>query len=736
MAYMPKLNHIAGACALLFVINHAIAKTEAQLSPVVVTGEKGTGYVAKRAMIGGPGGTEEVELKDVPASINVITKDLLDDRQVKLISEAARTDASIGDYYATLGYYENLSIRGFPLDLATSFRMNGMALTGEQNFAFENKDRVEILKGVSAMQVGASSPGGVINFVTKRPKDVVSATVGTGERGTAYAAVDYGTFLNNEKSLGIRINAAHEDIRPYVKGAEGKRDFASLAVDAKISNKTLVQFDLEYQDRSQKGVSGLMLFNDGSRNFIPSGIPADIQLNRYNWVLPTEVKSLNTGLKIDHEINQADRLFFHISRSEVNINDRQAYPFGCTDGSTYYTVFCSNGNYDVYDFGSENELRRNDQIQLGISTKFSSAAIEHNLKYGVSVMKRSIYQGQARYEWVGTDNLYSLNQNVPEGSAPIGARLKTLSHQQNSIFIQDNAKINSNLDIYLNARFIELTDKAYSAGSYSLGTQLNNPGTPFGNIKKNYLIPSIGATYKLSSQLTNYVSYSQGIEPGTKPLETSFQIAAPLKPRKTDQFEIGTKYTPTSDSLISGAIFRASRPNEYVPTTTPIDGYARYLQIYQSGKVIHTGIELSYAQKVSNRLNVVSSAMYVRAIQQGAESSNLNGMQAMGIPHWKSVIFADYLIPDYENLSVQGGWTYVSSKAVTPENNVQVPGYHKFDAGLKYVDKVGKSKTTYRLNVENVFDKFYWRDVSQTYGSNTLYPGIPRIFRATATFDF
>ena len=203
--------------------------------------------------------------------------------------------------------------------------------------------------------------------------------MGTGERGTAYAAVDYGTFLNNEKSLGIRINAAHEDIRPYVKGAEGKRDFASLAVDAKISNKTLVQFDLEYQDRSQKGVSGLMLFSDGSRSYVPSGIPADIQLNRYNWVLPTEVKSLNTGLKIDHEINQADRLFFHISRSEVNINDRQAYPFGCTDGSTYYTVFCSNGNYDVYDFGSENELRRNDQIQLGISTKFSSAAIEHKI---------------------------------------------------------------------------------------------------------------------------------------------------------------------------------------------------------------------------------------------------------------------------------------------------------------------------------------------------------------------
>jgi iron complex outermembrane receptor protein len=725
MAYMPKLNHIAGACTLLFVINHAIAQSETQLSPVVVTGEKGTGYIAKRAMIGGPGGTEEVELKDVPASINVITKDLLDDRQVKLISEAARTDASIGDYYATLGYYENLSIRGFPLDLATSFRMNGMALTGEQNFAFENKDRVEILKGVSAMQVGASSPGGVINFVTKRPKNVMFATVGTGERGTAYAAVDYGTFLNQEKSLGIRINAAHEDIRPYVKGAEGKRDFASLALDAKISNKTLMQFDLEYQDKSQKGVSGLMLFTDGSRNFVPSGIPADIQLNRYNWVLPTEVKSLNTGLKIDHELNENQRIFFHMSRSVVNINDRQAYPFGCTSGSDYYTKFCHDGSFDVYDFRSENELRRNDQVQIGLSTQFNIGQIENHLKYGFSVLQRSIYQGQARYQWVGTDNIYSPVSGISAGTDPIGAKLKTLSHQQNSFFIQNDSKINQKINLYLNARFIELSDKSFSTS-----------GTALGNLNKNYVIPGIGATYKVSPQLTNYFSYSQGIEPGTKPIETSFINAAPLSPRKTDQFEIGTKYSPTRDSLLSTSIFRSSRPNEYVPTDAVVDSYGRYPQIYQSGKVVHTGLELSYAQKVSNRLNLVSSAMYVRAIQEGSEPSSMNGMQAMGIPHWKSVVLADYLIPDYENLSVQGGWTYVSSKAVTPENNVQVPGYHKFDAGLKYVDKVGKGKTTYRLNVENLFDKFYWRDVSQTYGSNTLYPGTPRIFRATATFDF
>jgi iron complex outermembrane receptor protein len=441
----------------------------------------------------------------------------LDDRQVKLISEAVRTDASVGDYYATLGYYENLSIRGFSLDPATSYRMNGMSLTGEQNFAFENKERVEILKGVSAMQAGASSPGGIINFVTKRPKDVMSATVGTGERGTRYMAADFGTFLNKEKSLGLRINAAHENLKPFVKNAKGKREFVSLALDAKLSNKTLAQFDIEYQDRSQIGVSGLMLLGDaadGSDRRVPTGIPADIQLNRYSWVLPTEIKSLNTGLKIDHELNDSNRVFFNLSRSEVKINDRQAYPYGVSSGGT----FSSDGDFAIMDFRSENELRRNDQIQLGLSSKLNTGLIEHNLKYGVSLLKRNIYQGLAAQETTAIgDNIYSLSANVQPNVGTIGPQTKTLDHQQNSFFIQDNMKLNEKINIYLSTRFIELSDKSYSTS-----------GAPLGELKKNYLLPSIGVTYKLNAKTTNYISYSEGVESGTRPIESSYRNTTPL----------------------------------------------------------------------------------------------------------------------------------------------------------------------------------------------------------------
>jgi iron complex outermembrane receptor protein len=209
-----------------------------------------------------------------------------------------------------------------------------------------------------------------------------------------------------------------------------------------------------------------------------------------------------------------------------------------------------------------------------------------------------------------------------------------------------------------------------------------------------------------------------------------------MAPRRTEQVEIGSKYSINADSLFSFAIFQSERPNEYaIDYGEDLDGFYRSTLV-QDGKITNTGAEATLAYKATNRLNILSSAMYLEAKQTGASLNNQNGKQAIGIPHWKAVVFADYLLPQVENLSVQGGWTYISSKGVTLDNSIKAPGYHKFDAGLKYIDRLGSSQATYRLNVENLFDKFYWRDVSQTYGSNTLYPGTPRIFRATATFDF
>jgi iron complex outermembrane receptor protein len=723
MAYTPKLNHIAGACALLFCINsQTFAQSETQLSPVVVTGEKGTGYIAKKASIASVTGSDEFDLQSLPGSVNVISKDLLDDRQARVMSEAAKLDASIGDHYAPVGYYENLYIRGFPLDPATSYRINGMSATGEQNFAFENKERLEILKGTSAMQGGASTPGGLINFVTKRSKEVQSYTVGLGDRGGSYAAVDYGTFLNKEKTLGIRLNAAKEELRPYVKEAKGQREFFSLASDAKISQQTQVKFDFEYQNRSQRSVPALSLL--GSQ--VPTGISPDINLSRYPWVQPTEIRSKFMGLQVDHQIHDSLQLFASVSRSEARINDRVAFPFGCESAT-----FCANGDFNVYDFRSDGEIRRNDEVKTGLKGKANGFGYKHHWTVAVSEVKRDVYKGGSIYgtpEFLpnGSDNIYQLNASVPASSASLGRVYKILDSNQSSLLLHDIIEVNDKLKLFLGNRILQIDQRAYDVYT----------GSQMSALKDTWHLPQVGASYQINPKLTNYVSFNRGLELGTIPLPDSFRNTAILPPRKTQQVEVGTKYAASSDSLFTLSIFRMERPNEFSHGYSDND-YKSTLT--QEGKVTHTGTEASWSYKATKRLNLLASAMYLEATQSGAtprDGVNFNSSQAVGVPKWRGVLFADYLVPNYEQLSLQGGWTYVSSKPVTLDNTVSVPGYHKFDAGLKYIDKAGKSRATYRLFVENVFDKFYWRDTSQTYGSYALYPGAPRIVRATATFDF
>ena len=725
MANKPKLSSIATACSLFFYINsYSFAATDTLLSPVTITGEKGTGYTAKSAMIVGPGGIEETSLKDIPISATVITKDFLDDKHARTMSEAVRSDASVGDYYAPIGYYENLYIRGFPLDPATSYRINGMSATGEQNIAFENKERLEILKGVSAIQAGAASPGGLINFVTKRPKEISSTTFGLSEHGTRYIALDYGNYLNQSKSLGFRINMASEDYHPYIEPAKGERNFVSLAVDAKISNKTFVEFDVEYQNKRQLSVPGLMLLGDST---LPNVNP-NIMLSHYSWVLPTEIKSLNTGVKLNHEVDNNLKIFASLSRSQVKINDRIAYPFGSDNGSSY--TFSPSGDFDVYDYRSDGELRRNDQFQFGLNGSTHINEIKHKWTIGFSELNRIVEKGSSVYgsdssalARNGYDNIYTLNGNVTPSAYSTGPIFKILDHSQASFFGHDQITLSEKMKLFIGMRAMKMKQTAFDVYS----------GAEYSSLNKNYLLPQLGASYAITKQLTSYISYSKGVEPGTIALPDSFRNSGVLAPKKTNQIEIGGKFSINSDSLLTFAIFQAKRPNEFATNYSDSDYKYDYVQ---EGSIKNIGLETSFAHKISKRLNILASMMYLRAKQSGASDSAQNGAQAIGIPKLHATAYIDYLLPNFEDLSIQGGWTYTSSKGVTLDNSIKAPSYNKFDAGFKYIKNSGKYQSTYRVYVENIFDKFYWRDVSQSFGSNTLYPGTPRLIRATASFDF
>src|SRR6202789_1907479 len=193
--------------------NPVAQAVEPVTTTVVVQGEGKDDYLPESVTVGTLDG---VLLKDAPISATIVTRDLLSDQVARLISDVVKNDASVGDDYVPVGYYGDYQIRGFPIDLATGFEINGMTISGEQDVPLENKESVEILKGIAGVESGVTSAGGLIDYVTKRPADIQALDFATDHRGTACGAVDLGHLFGSRKQVGARMNAAGERIESYV----------------------------------------------------------------------------------------------------------------------------------------------------------------------------------------------------------------------------------------------------------------------------------------------------------------------------------------------------------------------------------------------------------------------------------------------------------------------------------------------------------------------------------------
>ncbi|WP_251275273.1 hypothetical protein, partial [Enterobacter hormaechei] len=85
------------------------------------------------------------------------------------------------------------------------------------------------------LAAGVMAPGGIINYIGKRPAEVRTATLGTDSEGSRYVAVDVGHWITPR--FGLRLNAAWDSSNSYVEHADGRRNFYSLAADWLIGER-------------------------------------------------------------------------------------------------------------------------------------------------------------------------------------------------------------------------------------------------------------------------------------------------------------------------------------------------------------------------------------------------------------------------------------------------------------------------------------------------------------------
>lgn len=687
---------------------HGLADDSVALAPVRISDVQDSGYQAREAQVGG---LHSAPLLDTPAAVSVFSRQLLDDRQVRKLSEVLQSDASVGESYAPIGYYENFNVRGFELNAASSYRVNGQTIAGEQNVALENKQQVELLKGLSGLQSGVSEPGGLVNYVTKRPEDVRSISVSSNEQGERYLATDLGGWFGAERQLGLRVNLAHEDIRSYVDHADGKRDFASMALDWQINPNAVLELDAEYQHREQYSVPGYQLLGG---NQLPHGVDPKDHLAWQSWAKPVQNDSLNLGGRFKYQFNDNWNGTLSASRSKVVIDDYSAFAWGSSEGS----YFGSNGDYDIYDFRSPDDTRRIDEAQAMLDGRFDALGVSHELTVGTSAQRRTLDQRPGYNEWRGTGNIHTGAPAVEPSDKPIGSSERRLDSRQYGLFFSDRITFNDNWQTVIGAREVRLDEKTWDQN-----------GVAGRHTRQYQLLPNAALIYKPQPDTTLYASYAKGLSSGgTAPWYASnaFEILAPTLSR---QLEVGIKRDWQGMSF-SAALFQIRQAYQYArPEENRAPTYV------QSGQQKNTGLELGASGWVTSNLQIQASAAVIRARVQNSDTTAYEGHQAINVPRLRAALQADYALP-VPGLALLGGARYSASKYASSAGNVEVGGYTVFDIGSRYRTNIGGYDTVLRLTVDNVFDKRYWRDVGDYLGDNYLFQGAPRTARLSASVSF
>ncbi|MBJ7437192.1 MAG: TonB-dependent siderophore receptor, partial [Acinetobacter sp.] len=433
---------------------HAAEESDVeQLATITTTAQtEQLAYYQPKVNLSGFG---QQNLAAIPASIHTVTAELIADQHAKTLSDVVKNDASVGDGYAPIGYYANFVMRGFSLNAGSSYLLNGNLLRGEQNVALENKEQVEILKGMSAIQSGMSTPGGVVNYVSKRPKDVQSLTLEADSHGGSRVATDLGGWFGGNQQFGYRVNAAYEDIHPYVEHADGKRWFGSLALDWKISDRSKLEFDLESQRQKQRSVPGYQLLGGET---VPTGVEWDRLLGYQSWSKPITNESLNTSLKYSYQINENWNGNLSASQSRVVVDDYSAFAY----------TFDTDGNYDIYDFRSPDDSYLTNQFKTGLNGKFNTGAWQHNLSLELSHAYKRHTQYDAINIKVGSGNIYNDPITYTPTDKPLGNHYKSLDSQQTALNLLDQIEFNDAWSVLLGGRLLHLNESAYAADGNSI----------------------------------------------------------------------------------------------------------------------------------------------------------------------------------------------------------------------------------------------------------------------------
>jgi iron complex outermembrane receptor protein len=654
--------------------------------------------------VAGISGFGNVPLSSLPMQVGVTTAEQFKDLGIRRLSDIARIDASVGHGYNADGYWDFLTVRGFVLDNRFNYRRDGLPINAQTSIPLDNKSRVEVLKGTSGMLSGVGSPGGMVNFVVKRPGDnaLREAFVGWQQNGSLLASTDLSERFGDGRAFGVRLNAAYEHLDPQTHDAQGSRYLLALAGDWRLNADTLIEAEVENSRRSQPSVPGFSVLG----SVVPEPGNPRINLNNQPWSQASVFEATTASLRWRQRLNAQWSLLAQAATQQLTSDDYIAFPYGCS-AEGVYDRYCSDGSYDLYDFRSENERRRTDVVDVSLSGTLQTGPLSHALTLGMQGNKvDNRFQGDA-FNYAGTGNVWGTLFTPP---APDPRSVATRDEiRSTEAYLRDAIAFDEQTTLWLGLRY---TRQTVSDGG---------EGTSF---DQDYTAPWVSLSHKLRDGSLLYASWGTGYEADVAPNNPFYVNRGQVLPAlRSQQVELGVK-GGFDHGEWSVAAFDIERPVSAAFGSCDSDNSCTWAR---DGNAVHRGVEATLAAQLG-AWNLAGGAMALHARREDSADASLNGLRPTNVPAFTFKLQLGYRVAEVPGLELLANGLYESDRIVMPDNSLRIPSITRLDLGLRYKQALGKSVLVWRAGVENVTNQDAWRESPFQFGHSYLFPMAPRTF--------
>lgn len=682
----------------------ASADDGAVLEQIVVTADRRS-YSADFVQAGSFRGAKQL---DTPLTVSVIPEEVLQAQQAQGLLDALRNTAGVTSAQTSPTVYNNLSIRGIPVDNRGNYRLDGtLPIVNLIDLPLEDKDRVEALKGASGLYYGFTTPSGIINLTMKRPTHtpfIDSDTFGddNGGIGEHVDANDWwGIF-------GARVNAVYAKVDSGIDNTEGQRALLAGAFDIRPSDRLTIQLDLEHIEKTVPEPTVFLLTapKATATNLYPTiSLPPllDPSTNLGGSWMKNQAKEDNALAHLTYNLSPSWALTFDTGASLASRSRRFSTftPTNLVTGAgTLQTTLQNDNQYKNY------------EGRLELAGAFDTGPIEHELLFGVSKNVRRQFnststKGLCPGPTPGSKAVTVCPQNmfdpVPIPSSPLPPPVGVITQIDDvGYYLFEHAQYHDWVHVLAGVRKTNYTESNITT---STDTFHATP-TPI----------SYGLVLKPVSWFSIYGTYIEGLESTAPAPIADVNAGAVLPAAPSKQKEGGVKIEPLHGLLFQAAYFDIDRASTYTNS----------LNIYvEDGRARYRGTELSLTGEIDPQLSIYASGLILDAKQvSGAPtvitaksvSPTAVGREIDNTPKQTWSVAAQYrfarLLPGF---SITGGAYYTGPRAINNLDQAFIPGYTLFDAGFAYQTTLWSDPWTFRLNAQNLANKRYWSSTGSLY---------------------